>query len=65
MKNRIKDVLYIFCVLLSFFMLGSYTAATFKYDDPVEPYRFIMAGIIGILCLQSFLSNYRKNEKQN
>ena len=53
--------LFLFFFFLSSFMLGAYTTSQFKFDTPVEPYRWALTSFFGIFFLVAFL---KENEKK-
>ncbi len=52
--------LFLFLFFISSFMLGAYTTSQFKFDTPVESYRWALTSFWGIFFLVTFLKYNQK-----
>ncbi len=59
MKN-VKIYGSLFLAMLDCFILGLYASSTFRYNEPVEPHRWMLTSLVGIFFLVYFLIEYRK-----
>jgi len=50
-----KKYFFLFLFFISSFMLGAYTTSQFKFDTPVESYRWALTSFWGIFFLVIFL----------
>ena len=63
MKETMKNIQTfgsLFLAMLSCWTLGTYSSSTFKYDEPVDPHKWIMTSLFGLMFLVFFLDDYRK-----
>ena len=49
----------LFMAMLACFVLGLYSASTFKYGQFIEPHRWVITSIIGLFFLVNFLVEHR------
>lgn len=59
--EKLKTFGSLFLALVSCFTIGIYSASTFKYNEVIEPHRWIMTSFFGLMFLVLFLASYRKN----
>lgn len=57
--NKLKTFGCLFLAMLSCFTLGLY-ACTVKYGGTIEPHRWVMTSMFGLMFLVFFLSDYKK-----
>lgn len=50
----------LFLAMLSCFILGLYASSTFKYNEPIEPHRWMMTSLFGLMFLLNFLIEFKK-----
>ena len=62
---KFKIIISLFLSMLDCFILGLYASATFRYNEPIEPYRWVITSMFGLMFLLYFLDNYRKNNSTN
>ena len=58
--TKIKIFGCLFLAMLSCFELGLYASSTFRYNEPIESYRWIWTSLFGIMFLVHFLIEYKK-----
>ncbi len=56
--KKFKTYGSLFLAMLDCFILGLYSASQFKYNEPIEPHRWIMTTIFGVMFLCLFFKNY-------
>lgn len=49
----------LFLAMYACFVLGLYAASTFKYNEPVELYRWIITITVGLFFLVNFFVGFR------
>ena len=59
--EKLKTFGSLFLAMLSCFNIGLYASATFKYNEIIEPHRWIFSILFGVMFLGNFLIEYRKN----
>jgi hypothetical protein len=52
----------LFLGLLSVFLLGVYVEGTIHCNIIIQPHRWMLTGLFGMLFLSVFLIDYRKNK---
>jgi hypothetical protein len=58
--EKIKTFGSLFLTMLSCFEIGLYASSTFRYNEPIESYRWILTSLSGIGFLMYFLTEYKK-----
>ena len=56
--KKFKTYGNLFLTMLSCFIMGLYSASQFKYNEPVELYRWIITTAFGAMFLCLFFKNY-------
>jgi hypothetical protein len=58
--EKLKTFGCLFLAMVSCFNIGLYASSTFRYNEPIEPHRWIMTSMFGLMFLGYFLIDYRK-----
>lgn len=59
-KEKIKTFGCLFLAMLDCFIIGLYASSTFVQNKPIEPHRWVITILFGIMFLGWFLVDYRK-----
>ncbi len=57
--ENIKTFGSLFLAMVSCFTIGLYSASEFKYNNPIEMYRWIMTSMSGLVFLGYFLKQFK------
>lgn len=58
--EKLKTFGSLFLAMVSCFTLGGYVYATVRGLESIEPYRWVMTSLFGLMFLGFFLVDYRK-----
>jgi hypothetical protein len=59
--QKLKTYGSLFMAMFSCFNLGLYASSTFRYHESIEPHRWIITSMFGLMFLGLFFVEYRKN----
>ena len=50
----------LFLAMINCFIIGLYASSTFKYNEPIDGYKWIITIVFGIFFLVNFLIEFKK-----
>lgn len=63
MSNNIKAYFCLFMAFLSAFIYGIYVTSTFAMNKTIEPHRWVITGLFGLMWIGLFFKHYDSHER--
>lgn len=63
MSNKFMSYFCLFMALLSAFIYGTYVTSTFAMNKTIEPHRWVITGLFGLIWVGLFFKYYDSHER--